>query len=378
MTNPPSAVLSEGPSWPTSPFRGEVAQARPAGFKIRLFARILDQVAIAILGFASAIGVVAIAANLGHPLALSGTFGLPWMARAYFMGIVGTVAYGTASEWLGGATLGKAILGLRVRNENLGPCTFRGALVRSLAFLIDGFFFGVVAYAAMQETSRRQRLGDRWGKTVVVHASSLPAPAEGARVAVGVLVGLALSALETGGDTLLGSALQAASIPRVDPATVPLSESRSLSSGLLTIHYPEDFDAKSLDEVTLFIHRQAPGGGEEGITMSAVAQPVTDDVFKYARLLEKVSKDGFARVGGSVVSSEAGPETCVGGHKGAGTTIRFRTPISGTFVVHACTFMQEGTAFDARTVVSESQVAREMPLLQRIIDSATYGTPGTD
>lgn len=48
-----------------------------------------------------------------------------------------------------------------------------GALVRSLAYYIDGFFFGVVAYSTMSKSPLKQRLGDQWGNTAVFRAASV-------------------------------------------------------------------------------------------------------------------------------------------------------------------------------------------------------------
>jgi len=43
----------------------------------------------------------------------------------------------------------------------------RSALVRSMAYVVDSFFFGMFAYANMQKSPQRQRLGDFWAGTVV-------------------------------------------------------------------------------------------------------------------------------------------------------------------------------------------------------------------
>ena len=74
----------------------------------------------------------------------------------------------------------KAILGLRVkRAEDFAPCGLLRAAGRNLAYYIDAFFFGLVAYSAMSKSRMSQRLGDQWASTVVVQASSLPPGAAG-------------------------------------------------------------------------------------------------------------------------------------------------------------------------------------------------------
>ena len=70
-----------------------------------------------------------------------------------------------------------------------------GALVRSFALLLDGALFGLVAYVAMDRSPLRQRLGDRWGDTLVVHRRAMPqlAPRIG-QIALGNGIGLAVFA----------------------------------------------------------------------------------------------------------------------------------------------------------------------------------------
>lgn len=129
-------------------------------------------------------------------------------ALSMAVSIIGGSAYHVASEWLGGASVGKAILGLRVKSVSLGPCSFRGAVVRTAAYYVDGFLFGAVAFSAMCKSDLMQRLGDRWGGTVVVKASSLPAGSDNAgRLVLGCCVGLALWGLSAGVNVLMRSAL---------------------------------------------------------------------------------------------------------------------------------------------------------------------------
>lgn len=147
-----------------------------AGFGIRAGARLIDTVVGLVLGFVAgfAVGIA------GAVLAQSGSISVGWQRRlgalspgALAMSFLGTILYHAIAESMGGATIGKAICGLRVRREDLSPCGFGGALIRSLAYLVDAFFCGLVAYSTMSNSRWQQRLGDRWGKTVVVNASSL-------------------------------------------------------------------------------------------------------------------------------------------------------------------------------------------------------------
>lgn len=155
----------------------EVASNSSAGFGIRFAARSIDMLYGMLVGvFGGAVGgfVTGVLASLGY---IQGD----WMAAiqdttlaAYAWSMLGGVLYGVVAEVVGGATVGKLILGLRVTSEDLTPCTFKGALIRNTAYFIDSFFFGVPAYTAMSGSMLNQRYGDQWGRTVVMRASAVP------------------------------------------------------------------------------------------------------------------------------------------------------------------------------------------------------------
>ena len=68
-----------------------------------------------------------------------------------------------------------------------------GALGRSLAYFIDALFCGLVAYWVMSDSRWQQRLGDRWGKTIVMKASDIqpkfgPQPGIAGGILLGTLV----------------------------------------------------------------------------------------------------------------------------------------------------------------------------------------------
>jgi uncharacterized RDD family membrane protein YckC len=72
-------------------------------------------------------------------------------------------------EWLWGATLGKKILGLRVRKADGSRLGFGGALLRRVCDLFDFWMsFGLVATICHLKTAKGQRVGDMAAGTVVV------------------------------------------------------------------------------------------------------------------------------------------------------------------------------------------------------------------
>jgi uncharacterized RDD family membrane protein YckC len=168
-----------------------------AGFGIRLLARLIDAALGMLLGFtAGIVGIVIIkllsALSIVHP---------GWQYRLHNSGMislevifVGTVAYHYLCEGIHGSTLGKFCCGIRVVSEDGKPATFRGALIRTIAYYFDGFFFGLVGYSSMSASPLNQRYGDRWGKTMVVRVAELPPESQNERpahFALGLLAGLA-------------------------------------------------------------------------------------------------------------------------------------------------------------------------------------------
>ena len=68
-----------------------------------------------------------------------------------------------------GWTVGKKILGLRVAGFDGSKLTFRGALVRNLLRPLEvNLTMGLLGVLFMVNSPRRQRLGDRLARTLVV------------------------------------------------------------------------------------------------------------------------------------------------------------------------------------------------------------------
>jgi uncharacterized RDD family membrane protein YckC len=69
---------------------------------------------------------------------------------------------------MGGADIGKAIFGLRVVNEGEKRANIFQGIIRNFAMIVDGFFFGLIGYSAMNSNVKNQRYGDKWAKTLVI------------------------------------------------------------------------------------------------------------------------------------------------------------------------------------------------------------------
>jgi len=150
-----------------------------AGFGIRFLARCVDTFLALFVGYGGGILggfalIIMSRANLLPP---------DWRDRIHTDGIhlgvfvfslLGNVFYHSVTEGFYGASLGKMVCKLRVIDQNENPCRFKGALIRSLAYYVDGLFFGCVGYASMKNSPLQQRYGDVWGKTMVVKSKDVP------------------------------------------------------------------------------------------------------------------------------------------------------------------------------------------------------------
>jgi uncharacterized RDD family membrane protein YckC len=85
--------------------------------------------------------------------------------------IVLPALYYVLFEWLLSATPGKFVVGVRVRAAGGGRIGFTQSVVRNVARLVDAFPYAIpyiVGAIAISNSPTKQRLGDRWGKTVVI------------------------------------------------------------------------------------------------------------------------------------------------------------------------------------------------------------------
>jgi uncharacterized RDD family membrane protein YckC len=145
----------------------------PATFGIRAGARIVDLVVGVVVGFIGG-GVGGAIVGLAAPERVHDLSKLT--VASFLLSTLGSLAYHTISECVAGASVGKLVCGLRVVSQNgFGRPTVLGAFIRTLGYYIDSLFFGLVGYSVMSKSELQQRLGDKWGKTVVVKSASLRA-----------------------------------------------------------------------------------------------------------------------------------------------------------------------------------------------------------
>jgi uncharacterized RDD family membrane protein YckC len=169
-----------------------------AGLGLRAIAQIIDLVVhnlvvyITAIAFGVVIGIYALVVGQ-QPSFLVSKLQTSSLIL-YVFPLIGYVIYHTICEGLHGSTLGKLIVRIQVVDGNGDRCSLSSAFIRSLAFYVDGLFFGMVAVLSMNRSELKQRYGDKWAHTVVVERSQLSQSQKpsGSRFLVAFLVAMIL------------------------------------------------------------------------------------------------------------------------------------------------------------------------------------------
>ncbi|SRR5258708_31402526 len=85
--------------------------------------------------------------------------------------IICNLSYFVLLEELYGATLGKMLFGIKVVSENGSKITIKQSLYRNLLRIVDGFPYiipNLVGLVVLSTNDKKQRIGDRVAKTLVV------------------------------------------------------------------------------------------------------------------------------------------------------------------------------------------------------------------
>ncbi len=150
-------------------YAAETSTLVGVSFWPRAAARVIDMVVHYIIGYAtgSLFGLMLLVASGGHvPRLILIRLRHPGLT-GFVLGVLGFVAYHVIFTTVHGSTLGKRILSMVVVQEDGSPCRLKSAVVREFAYFVDGLFFGIIGYMAMQESAQEQRHGDNWAHTIV-------------------------------------------------------------------------------------------------------------------------------------------------------------------------------------------------------------------
>jgi uncharacterized RDD family membrane protein YckC len=100
-----------------------------------------------------------------------GVYSIRWEGLDFVIPLLITIAYFIVLEGAFGATPGKVVLGIRVRQPDGARIGFGASAIRNVARVVDGFPYVIpylVGGIASLRSETKQRFGDRWGKTVVI------------------------------------------------------------------------------------------------------------------------------------------------------------------------------------------------------------------
>jgi uncharacterized RDD family membrane protein YckC len=106
---------------------------------------------------------------------MSGSFNFQYSGLdAYtFLAVYGLIVflYFLVLEGAMGATIGKKLLKLKVVREDGSACGFGPALIRNILRIVDELpFLYIIGMLLISRSDKKQRLGDKLTKTVVVKA----------------------------------------------------------------------------------------------------------------------------------------------------------------------------------------------------------------
>jgi len=144
----------------------EVAQVRYQSVGIRLVAVLIDGVILAVV--TGLLALPGLGYNVLHWRFHFDPGGFP------FNGFVVGLVYYTLMEGGLGQTVGKMAVGIQVVMEDGTRLTWQAAFVRNVLRFIDALFLYLVAAVFVLNSPRRQRLGDRLARTVVIMKPSPP------------------------------------------------------------------------------------------------------------------------------------------------------------------------------------------------------------
>jgi uncharacterized RDD family membrane protein YckC len=152
--------------------------AEAAGFWIRAAARFFDWLVMLVVGFLVAFVLVIIAGVVEGLTGRSADAFVASLGKTTWIGWIGStlamLGYPISFEGIAGSTVGKRMIGLQVLSTALEPINFLQGTKRSVAFLIDALFFGMVAASLMNDSPEKRRVGDQWAETRVVRRRSIP------------------------------------------------------------------------------------------------------------------------------------------------------------------------------------------------------------
>jgi len=151
-------------------------------------------------------------------------------------------------------------------------------------------------------------------------------------------------------------------------ASPAMTESYPSKNGLITVHYPATFIAKTVGTSSIVLARNLTGGLDEALAFVPIETPISTEVHEFARVV------GAAEVKdlNSYVETSSLPATCAGkpGIETIGTWHSSRGTL--TYVRKACHFIHNGHGYSIAYSVPSTVAAEEEPTLHAIREATQF------
>jgi len=135
------------------------------GIKSRAVAQIFDAIILAAVSIFLGYGVAFLVGSATETgLYMEGVTTAVWFTLSILVGII----YFTFFEAHTGQTFGKMIVGIKVIHEDGSNLNYSSSFVRNFLRVIDGLIFYMIGIVFIIRSNKKQRLGDKIAKTVVV------------------------------------------------------------------------------------------------------------------------------------------------------------------------------------------------------------------
>lgn len=141
---------------------------KPVSLSVRVIAALIDSLLMSVIWYYS-IEVWGHTQSSGSPTSVTAGGDKVLTGWAAVLLLLLTAAFWILPEWIAGATIGKFVCGLRVRSRDGRPIGLIQSVKRNSLRIVDFFPFYIPGFICAALTPNRQRLGDLWADTIVVH-----------------------------------------------------------------------------------------------------------------------------------------------------------------------------------------------------------------
>jgi hypothetical protein len=138
-------------------------------------------------------------------------------------------------------------------------------------------------------------------------------------------------------------------------------------NGLITVHYPSSFAAKTTGKAVVVLVRNLLDGTDEAATFTSVDKPISDELSEFARVVDQAET---SKLNGYTETAK-NSATC-NGQKGVETRGKWVTAKSGTPYLHrACHFLRDGHGFSFAYSVPEKHPEEDV-LMMKIVEATEF------